>query len=171
MTSPLPLSIYRRSPLSVRFTVSLRNDQIGHCAPDRLVARPPKDVHGVIIPISYDAVVLHHNDRIKSGFKDRAQLVPPLIQAVRFRIANDCHGRTKFTLHLWTRRIPYQIVPLTASLNAEWRLGEPVFYKLLGRGGPLRPQFTVASNGYHAAWWRVAPNGLPLGCWRGCKPD
>src|SRR5262249_25978927 len=90
--------------VSVRFTVSLGNDEVGHYSTDRLVAGPPKDAHSAIIPISYDAVRLHDNCRIKSGFQDRAQLVPPChiksgfqdraqfvlpwIQAVRSRIDN-----------------------------------------------------------------------------------
>jgi hypothetical protein len=57
----------------VRFTVSLGNDEVGHRSPHRLVARPPKDAHGAIIPISYDAVRFHDDYRIESGFQDRKQ--------------------------------------------------------------------------------------------------
>jgi hypothetical protein len=75
----------------VCLTVSLGNDEVSHYPPDRLLARPAKDAHGAIIPISYDAVGLHDNDRIKSCFEDQAQLVPPWIPTgkVRSRIAND----------------------------------------------------------------------------------
>jgi hypothetical protein len=59
--------------------------------PDRLLARPPKDAHGAIIPISYDAVGFHDNDRIESSFQDQAQLIPPWIptRKLRSRIANN----------------------------------------------------------------------------------
>jgi len=53
---------------SVRFAVSLRNNQVGHYSPDRLLAWPAKDAYGAIIPISYGAVGLHNNDRIKRSF-------------------------------------------------------------------------------------------------------
>ena len=77
--------------VSVRLTVSLGNNEVSHYSPDRLFARPPKDTHRAIIPVSYDAVGLHDNDRIKRGFQDQAQLLPPWIPAgkVRSRTAND----------------------------------------------------------------------------------
>jgi hypothetical protein len=50
------------------FSVSLRDDEVGHCPPDRLVARPAKDAPGAIIPIGDDPIRPHHNDRIKGGF-------------------------------------------------------------------------------------------------------
>ena len=77
--------------VSVRLTVSLGNNEVSHYSPDRFLTRPPEDAHGAIIPVSYDAVGLHDNDCVKSGFQDQAQLLPPWIPArkVRSRTAND----------------------------------------------------------------------------------
>jgi hypothetical protein len=69
-----PLAAFEISSksVSVRFTISLGNYEVSHYSPDCVLARPPKDAHGAIIPIGYDAVGLHNNDRIKSGFQDQA---------------------------------------------------------------------------------------------------
>jgi len=75
--------------LSVRFTVSLRNDEVSHYTPDRLLARPPKDGRSAIIPIGYNPVGFHDNYGIERGLQDRAQIIPSWIQVIRSRIAND----------------------------------------------------------------------------------
>jgi hypothetical protein len=67
--------------VSVSIAVSLGDDEVGHCPPDGLAARPPEDAHGAIVPIEHDAVGPHDNDRIKSSFQDQPQRVSVLRQA------------------------------------------------------------------------------------------
>jgi hypothetical protein len=60
-------------PVSVCFAVSLGDDEVGHCPADCLVARPAENARSTIIPIDHDAVRLHDNHCIKSGFQHQAQ--------------------------------------------------------------------------------------------------
>jgi hypothetical protein len=59
--------------VSVRISVSLGDDEVGHCPADRLVSRPAENACGTIIPIGHYAVRLHDNYCIKSGFQHHAQ--------------------------------------------------------------------------------------------------
>jgi len=73
---------------------------------------------------------------------------------------------------------------LTASLDAEWRFGAPVYYKLLGKtcSGPNRlkwlsrwtNRYSLSNWTSGASWRRVvvrAIQRLPLGCYRVCRCD
>jgi hypothetical protein len=59
--------------VSVCFSVSLGDDEVGHWPADCLVSRPAENACGTIIPIGHHAVRFHDNYSIKSGFQHQAQ--------------------------------------------------------------------------------------------------
>jgi hypothetical protein len=87
--------------VSVCLSVSLGDDEVGHCPADCLVSRPAENACGTIIPIGHDAVRLHDNHCIKCGFQHQAQ--GDRVWRAGFCIGSDCHGFTKLKFpHLST---------------------------------------------------------------------
>src|SRR5437764_13230459 len=61
------------NPASMGVAMTLRDDQLGHVAADRLVARPAEHLGGTLVPLGDDAVGAHDDDGIERGVQQQIE--------------------------------------------------------------------------------------------------
>jgi Autotransporter beta-domain len=103
-----PAQNHGRARLQIAFeavvmgvAVALRDDEIGHGAPDHLVARPSEDTDGAIIPVGDRARGGHDDDGVEGRLQQQTQ---PVMR--RGRVRNARYGKVQTGRHDRPRSCP-----------------------------------------------------------------